>query len=388
MPRKPTRRKASAKAALRSAPQDVTAADLQALFLSMSRLADTDDEGDEALDLAQEKAFDAMEARTARKRIALAQEALALSPLCADAYGVLAGEAADPDEALELRRKAVAAGAEALGEALFKEEEGSFWGLIQTRPYMRAREALATALWRSGAREEAVGHYEELLRLNPNDNQGIRYILLDALLALGRDPAAEALLTRYDEDDAAAWEWSRALLIFRREGDTPGAQQALRKAAAANRHVTAYLLGQRGMPKKLPELIGWGGADEAVVYVDGAAEGWAAAEGAMAWVARTLGGSPSGAAKAPRALPAPEADPDRIDEAVLALLVLGLHAGRRVRKTFDLAALMRLHARGLIADPATPAKSVVLTEAGLEEAQRLHRTLFAKRKEARSERPD
>lgn len=40
---------------------------------------------------------------------------------------------------------------------------------------MRARAALAGTLWRLGRREEAVDHQRELLRLNPNDNQGLRY---------------------------------------------------------------------------------------------------------------------------------------------------------------------------------------------------------------------
>ena len=44
-------------------------------------------------------------------------------------------------------------------------------------------------------------------------------------------------------------------------------------------------------------------------------------------------------------------DTDRIDEAVLALLWLGLHDGLRAWKTFDWDAMDRLHAKGLIHDP-------------------------------------
>ena len=38
----------------------------------------------------------------------------------------------------------------------------------------------------------------------------------------------------------------------------------------------------------------------------------------------------------------------------------------------------RLHAKGLISDPVGRAKSVVLTDEGLEEAKRLFEALFAK----------
>jgi hypothetical protein len=54
-----------------------------------------------------------------------------------------------------------------------------------------------------------------------------------------------------------------------------------------------------------------------------------------------------------------------VDEVVLALLWLTLHDGRRAWKGFDWAALGRLHAKGLIADPVGHAKSVVLTDEGL-----------------------
>jgi hypothetical protein len=73
-------------------------------------------------------------------------------------------------------------------------------------------------------------------------------------------------------------------------------------------------------------------------------------------------------------------DTDRIDEAVLALLYLGLHEEQRVWKSFDWDALDRLHEKGLISDPAHKSKSVVLGEEGLRESERLFEKLFAKRR--------
>lgn len=73
-----------------------------------------------------------------------------------------------------------------------------------------------------------------------------------------------------------------------------------------------------------------------------------------------------------------ELDTDRIDDAVLALLVLGLHDGARAWKGFDWDALDRLHRRGYISDPRGKTKSVVFTEEGLERAGRLLQTLFGR----------
>ena len=73
-----------------------------------------------------------------------------------------------------------------------------------------------------------------------------------------------------------------------------------------------------------------------------------------------------------------ELNTDRIDEAVLALLSVGLHDDVRAWKSFDWDAMNRLHEKGYISDPVGKAKAVNLTEDGLREAERLAETLFGK----------
>jgi len=69
---------------------------------------------------------------------------------------------------------------------------------------------------------------------------------------------------------------------------------------------------------------------------------------------------------------------DKIDEAVLALLYLTLHDGARAWKSFDWDAMNRLYEKGYISNPIGKAKSVVFTEEGLQEAERLFKRLFGK----------
>jgi len=71
-------------------------------------------------------------------------------------------------------------------------------------------------------------------------------------------------------------------------------------------------------------------------------------------------------------------DEQKIDEAMLALLYLTLHDGCRAWKSFDWDAMNRLYEKGFIDDPVNKAKSVVLTEQGLAQAERLFKTLFEK----------
>jgi len=72
-------------------------------------------------------------------------------------------------------------------------------------------------------------------------------------------------------------------------------------------------------------------------------------------------------------------DTDKIDEAVLALLYLTLHEGNRAWKGVDWDAMNRLHEKGFISNPVGKAKSVLLTERGLAESERLFKKLFSKR---------
>lgn len=71
-------------------------------------------------------------------------------------------------------------------------------------------------------------------------------------------------------------------------------------------------------------------------------------------------------------------DPDKVDEAILALLYLTLHDGARAWKPFDWEAMNRLHEKGYISDPVGKAKSVVLTEEGLKASERLFKKLLGK----------
>jgi Domain of unknown function (DUF6429) len=76
-----------------------------------------------------------------------------------------------------------------------------------------------------------------------------------------------------------------------------------------------------------------------------------------------------------------ELDMQKIDDAVLALLVLGRHDGARAWKGFDWEAMNRLHEKGYITDSRGKAKSLVFTEEGFERAQLLLEKLFSKQAE-------
>jgi hypothetical protein len=72
-------------------------------------------------------------------------------------------------------------------------------------------------------------------------------------------------------------------------------------------------------------------------------------------------------------------DTDKIDDAVLALLVLTLHDDYRAWKGFDWDALERLHRKGLIDNPVNKNKSVAFTHEGLQRAKALFEEMFTRK---------
>lgn len=237
------------------------------------------------LDQAQEVMYRAWEASSPARRVALARQALEISPDCADAYVLLVEHSTGGvAESIALLREGIAAGERALGKRAFEDDVGHFWGLLETRPYMRARAGLAQLLREAGQHDEALAHYRDLLRLNPNDNQGLRYELASYLLELGLDDELTKLLARYKDDCSATWAYAAALLAFRKGGDDEDARDLLATAQQVNPHVPAFLLGKKKLPKRLPDYMGMGDESEAVVYASSAAAGWKKAAGALDWL--------------------------------------------------------------------------------------------------------
>jgi len=265
-----------------------------ARHIAMKRKPEADAE--DALYRAQEMIYDAWEAGTPARRAALARQALAVSPLCADAYVILAGQAKrGSDEELDLWRRGFEAGEEAIGKAAFEEYAGHFWGVLETRPYMRARLGFAQALWARGEHAPAIDHLRDMLRLNPGDNQGIRYQLAGWLFEAERDDDLVTLFKAYPDDGGSEWLWTKALAAFRRAGDGSESRSLLDEAVAGNRHVPAYLLGITRLPKASAPYISPGGKDEAIYYVRDFGAGWRQTPGALDWLrARTVIAKESG----------------------------------------------------------------------------------------------
>ncbi len=283
--RKP-RRKGPVSPSSKSAPRAVKLPDRRAMESFMSAIGAP--RAKSATDKAQDVMYQAWDQAEPRKRIALANKALTISPLCADAYVLLAEEKANSaKEALEYYRKGVDAGIQALGTKAFNEYAGHFWGFLETRPYMRARAGLAATLDALGDVDAAIGHYRDMLRLNPGDNQGIRYVLARCFMKARDIEALRQLLMQFDEDGTGLWLYTRALVAIRDNGagDKMAAELA-GKACKANRHLPAALAGVKTVKSSMNGYVTIGGEDEAAHYVEEWGFDWVITPGAVAWLAK------------------------------------------------------------------------------------------------------
>ncbi len=237
---------------------------------------------------SQECYYDAMEARTEEEALRLMSRALELDPGNTDAWLLMMSHTPplSADEEIGTLRRIVAGAEERMGKQAFEEFAGHFWGFDETRPYMRARAALADALHRAGRIESAAAEVEGMLELNPGDNQGLRYRLLGTYLALGRMDDARRLFGQYPDefDFNTVFAWAKVLERFL-SGKPAEALKAVMAAERQNGFSKSYLLGHRKIPKSLPDSYASGSKEEAACFAGDLQLAWNAHPAAKKWLA-------------------------------------------------------------------------------------------------------
>jgi hypothetical protein len=97
------------------------------------------------------------------------------------------------------------------GATIFEDYAGRFWGILATRPYMRARYALVEALLKiktRAAAQAALDHILDMLRLCRSDNMGVRNLVPALYLRLGRDQECYDFVKWYaTEGQRGDYDW-------------------------------------------------------------------------------------------------------------------------------------------------------------------------------------
>ena len=225
---------------------------------------------------AQELAYDALETDDIAESLRLVEEALRLDPDCTDAQRLMVSLLPMSSEnRIRLMREVVEKAERNLGESFFQENMGHFWGILPTRPYMRAKLHLAELLAEAGDTEGAIKVFERILELNSNDNQGVRYPLLGLYLATNQPESARRLMSRHagEEEIMGSFPWARVLERWL-SGDLQEAEAALARARKVNPFVEQYVSGARALPRETPEYYQPGKDSEAQVCAKESRVAW------------------------------------------------------------------------------------------------------------------
>lgn len=191
---------------------------------------------DDFLELAQDADNEGSALKYARK-------ALKLDPDNLDAEFMVA-EIASRDE-LDLLKKlrlAVRHGEQVMESKGYADEDsiGHYWGITETRPYMRVRSAYMSLMKDLGMFRGAAAECEEMIRLCENDNLGVRYTLMHLYAILEDEQKALELHQKYDSEEETQMLLPLSVLYFKL-GDLEKADDYLKRLAKANKDTKKFV---------------------------------------------------------------------------------------------------------------------------------------------------
>ncbi len=183
------------------------------------------------------------EAETLQKRVEYLNKALSLDPDSVDAkLGLIKVRMSEePEEKLVAIASLMDKAAEPLKEKrYFEHYRGEFWGLHETRPFMRVKQSYMDSLIDCGMISLAIEEGNEMIALNTNDNLGIRYTLMHLYALTGDEKAALELHKKYEYSEETQMLLPFSVLYYRL-GQFDKAEEYLKKLNVANKDTRKFL---------------------------------------------------------------------------------------------------------------------------------------------------
>ena len=170
-----------------------------------------------------EKIYDylemAFETEDDSKRLKYAKEVLKMDKDNLDAeYLIASTDAKDSIDMLNRLEKILKHGNEIMEREGFMDEEniGEFWEIVETRPYIRIKQSYAEVLAENGMMKKAVKEYEEILKLNENDNLGVRFRLMSLYAFFEDEENALKLYKKYNGQNSVQMLLPISVLYFKK----------------------------------------------------------------------------------------------------------------------------------------------------------------------------
>ena len=161
-----------------------------------------------------------------------------------------------------------------VGEEFFKENEGNFWAIPETRTFMGCLFEQTLLFWQNNEKDKAIDQLKYVLKLNPRDDQGVRYVLLAYLLELDMLEDAQSLMMSYGDDYSTYWSFCELLLDIKKQEDSAIIEMEFGMCVECNEYVVPYLIGDEKIPSDAVGSYDDGDRNEAIFYVQSAGDAW------------------------------------------------------------------------------------------------------------------
>ena len=163
------------------------------------------------------------------------------------------------------------------------------WLWLENRPFLRAYHSLGVWNLDNARFDEAIEIFKRLLSVNPNDNQGVRYLLPKCWFEKNELSRILTHCRKYADDVCPEILYSEALALARL-GRNEDALEALENCVVELPLVGRELLKKRHpRPKSLLEgYISHGGADQAYYYWKSFGKYWSESESALALLRQVM----------------------------------------------------------------------------------------------------
>jgi hypothetical protein len=162
------------------------------------------------------------------------------------------------------------------------------WGFIDNRPFLLILGEHAILTEEINGSQKAIPLYEELLALNPNDNQGIREILATAYLKTNRLDELLKLDKKYPDDFSPGLSVGALLALYK----LGRFDEALARIVSSRKHFghifQEILKTNHPKPDLIPGRVQVGGDDEAWFYWESQGTFWMSSSGARDFLRKNI----------------------------------------------------------------------------------------------------
>lgn len=192
----------------------------------------------------------------------------------------------EPGIAKMLYEQAMANAKRYIPKTFIPDRDRVIWAYMANRPFLRMLAGYGIFVEQYEGVGKAIPLYEEILSLNPNDNQGIRAILATVYLKTNQPQKVIILASHYESDIMPDLMMGK-LLAYLKLGKNKSAETFLKQVKDHQSHVIKEML-KSSHPKPvnlIKDRVRLGGEDEAYYYWQSQGHLWQTTDGALMFLA-------------------------------------------------------------------------------------------------------